>query len=102
MSQEGPHNVRALNLRAGELVQVRSEPEILSTLDANGRLDALPFMPEMLQYCGQRFRVYKRADKTCDNIKDWNLRRVRNTVHLTGVRCDGSAHGGCDAGCLIF
>ena len=91
-----------LDLRAGEIVEVRSADEILATLDANGRLDAMPFMPEMLQYCGKRFRVYKRADKTCDNIKDWNLRRVRNAVHLTGVRCDGSAHGGCDASCLIF
>ena len=62
----------------------------------------MPFMPEMLKYCGKRFRVYKRADKTCDNIKDWSLRRVENAVHLTGVRCDGAAHGNCDAGCLIF
>ncbi len=102
MSQKGPHNVRALNLRAGELVQVRSEPEILSTLDANGRLDALPFMPEMLQYCGQRFRVYKRAHKTCDTIDRTGGRRMRNTVHLADLRCDGAAHGGCQARCLIF
>jgi hypothetical protein len=92
-----------LDLRAGELVEVRSQEEILSTLDQSGRLDALPFMPEMLQFCGKRFRVYKRADKTCDNIKEvWTLRRVRDAVHLAGVRCDGRAHGNCDASCLIF
>jgi hypothetical protein len=62
----------------------------------------MPFMPEMLQYCGRRFRVDKRADKTCDNIQPWNIRRVRNAVHLTGVRCDGQAHANCDAGCFIF
>ena len=39
-------------LRAGDWVQVRSKEEIISTLDANGRLDELPFMPEMLEYCG--------------------------------------------------
>jgi hypothetical protein len=27
---------------------------------------------------------------------------MERTVHLEGVRCDGSAHGGCQAGCLIF
>jgi hypothetical protein len=27
---------------------------------------------------------------------------MENAVHLVGVRCDGSAHGGCQAGCLIF
>lgn len=100
MTQNGrPHN---LDLLSGEMVEVRSREEILSTLDANGRLEAMPFMPEMLQYCGKRFRVSKRADKTCDNIKDWSLRRVENAVHLTGVRCDGASHGSCDAGCLIF
>src|SRR6266403_1887256 len=91
-----------LNFIVGELVEVRSRDEILSTLDQNGKLDAMPFMPEMLQYCGKRFRVFKRADKTCDNIKDWSLRRVKNAVHLTGVRCDGASHSNCDAGCLIF
>ncbi|MCU1240420.1 MAG: hypothetical protein JWO71_1146 [Candidatus Acidoferrum typicum] len=91
-----------LNLLSGDLIEVRSREEILSTLDSNGRLEAMPFMPEMLQYCGKRFRVSKRADKTCDNIKDWSLRRVKNAVHLTGVRCDGASHGDCDAGCLIF
>jgi hypothetical protein len=25
-----------------------------------------------------------------------------NAVHFTGVRCDGQAHGGCQAGCLIY
>src|SRR2546425_209689 len=91
-----------LNLHAGELVEVRSEDEILATLDDSGRLNAMPFMPEMLKYCGKRFRVYKIAHKTCDNIQPWNVRQVKNAVHLTGVRCDGRAHGDCDAGCLIF
>src|SRR6267143_5114480 len=91
-----------LNIIVGELVEVRSREEILSTLDQNGKLDAMPFMPEMLQYCGKRFRIFKRADKTCDNIRDWSLRRVKNAVHLAGVRCDGSSHADCDAGCLLF
>jgi len=92
----------ALNLKAGEYVEVRSQEEILSTLDEFGRLDNLPFMPEMIQYCGKKFRVFKRADKTCDNIIGWSIRRMKDSVHLEGVRCDGDAHGGCEAGCLIF
>jgi hypothetical protein len=90
------------DLLVGELVEVRSREEILSTLDHNGKLNAMPFMPEMLQYCGKRFRVFKRADKTCDNIREWSLRRVKDAVHLAGVRCDGASHGNCDAGCLLF
>ena len=96
------NSTKSLDFVAGELVEVANRDEILSTLDQNGKLDSMPFMPEMLQYCGKRFRVFKRADKTCDNIKQWSLRRIKNAVHLTGTRCDGASHGNCDAGCLLF
>src|SRR5438477_12412428 len=96
------NSTESLDLVAGELVEVASREEILSTLDQDGKLDSMPFMPEMLQYCGKRFRVFMRADKTCDNIRQWSLRRANNAVHLTGVRCDGTSHGSCDAGCLLF
>jgi hypothetical protein len=91
-------------LRAGDWVDVRSKDEILSTLDKNGRLDELPFMPQMFQYCGKRFQVYKRAHKTCDTIAyNWDSpgRSVPNGIHLN-LRCDGQAYGGCQAACLIF
>ena len=94
-----PH---VLDLRVGELVEVRSEPEILATLDENGELEDLPFMPEMLQFCGQRFRVGKLALKLCDTINWTGMYRMRHAVHLQGVRCDGQAHGGCQAGCLVY
>lgn len=89
--------------RAGDIVEVRSRDEILAMLDEQGRTENVPFMPEMLQYCGRRFRVSARADKTCDPAHiPWSLRRLKNAVHLEGVRCDGAAHGGCEAGCLMF
>ncbi len=91
-----------LELKAGEWVEVRAEEEILATLDERGCTEHLPFMPEMLSMCGMRFRVGKRADKTCDNIEPWSIRRMANAVHLDGIRCNGKAHGGCQAGCLIF
>jgi hypothetical protein len=93
---------RVLNLRVGELVEVRSEAEILATLDERGELEALPFMPEMLQFCGQQVRVHKLATKVCDTINWSGIHRMDNAVHLAGVRCDGQAHGGCQAGCLIY
>jgi len=91
-----------LNLRAGELVEVRTAAEILATLDADHCLEGLPFMPEMLRYCGKRFRVFKSAHKTCDTIDQYVIRRMNSAVHLEGLRCDGEAHGGCQAGCLLF
>lgn len=91
-----------MRFRAGDCVEVKSAREILATLDHRGMLDALPFMPEMLQYCGGRFRVFKSAHKTCDTIENYKVpRRMANAVHLE-LRCDGAAHGGCQAECLIF
>ena len=89
-------------LRAGEWVEVLTKNEILATLDKKGQLDGLPFMPEMFVYCGKRLRVSKRAHKTCDPPNGLDGRRMPNAVHLEDVRCDGVAHGGCQASCLIF
>jgi hypothetical protein len=91
-------------LLAGDAVRVKSERAILATLDENGARDGLPFMPEMLRLCGARATVESRADKTCDTISvnAKGLRRLGNAVHLQGVRCDGEAHGGCQAACLVF
>ncbi len=88
--------------RAGDWVEVRTKEEILATLDENGALEQLPFMPEMLRHCGQRFQVFASAHKTCDTVNKTGGRRMRDAVHLEGLRCDGSAHGGCQATCLIF
>ena len=92
----------SLSLRVGEFVRVRSKEQILATLDSRGGLDGMPFMPEMLRHCGQRYRVFKRAEKSCDTIHTGAGRRVRDAVHLEGLRCDGSAHGGCQALCLFW
>lgn len=93
---------RPLNLLAGDVVEVRSADEIIETLDDHNTFDSLPFMPEMLPYCGRRFRVYKRAHKTCDVIGPHSVRRMKNAVFLEDLRCDGQAHGGCQAACLTF
>jgi hypothetical protein len=92
---------KSLNLRAGEWVEIRSKEEILRSLDKQGQYDGLPFMPEMFAFCGMLLRVYKRAHKTCDTVFPVRSRRMANAVHLE-TRCDGHAHGGCQANCLIF
>ena len=89
-------------LRPGDAVEVRSVEEILATLDETGRLDGLPFMPEMLQFAGKRLPVYRRAIKACDTIGNTGMYRMERAVHLEGARCDGAAHGGCQASCLLY
>ncbi|MEV1002764.1 hypothetical protein [Nonomuraea sp. NPDC050202] len=91
-----------MNLRVGDLVEVRSAAEILATLDERGELENLPFMPEMLAFCGQRLTVHKVAHKLCDTISRSGMRRMDSAVHLTGARCDGGGHGGCQTACSLY
>lgn len=89
-------------LRRGDLVEVRSPAEILATLDADGVLDGLPFMPEMVDYCGRRYEVDSRAEKICDTITYPSSRRMADGVFLADLRCDGAGHGGCQAECRFY
>jgi len=86
----------------GDRVVVRSLQEIRATLDESGCLDGLPFMDEMVAFCGRQFRVFRCVDKVFDYGRSWRLRRIDDVVLLTGLRCDGSAHGGCQASCYLL
>jgi hypothetical protein len=61
-------------------------------------------MLEMLRFCGRRFRVLKRAEKTCSDAGRMEMREFRNNdvVLLGGLRCSGHAHDGCQRGCMLF
>jgi hypothetical protein len=84
-------------------VEVLSAEEILRTLDDKGEFENLPFMPEMLSYCGRQMTVYKVAHKLCEVITgDGGLRWMNNAVHLSGARCSGDAHGGCQTACTLY
>ena len=92
------------NLRPGDFVDVKSPGEILQTLDADGTLDRLPFMPEMVEFCGRRFRIFKRVVKTCYYGTSSGMRKFQaeDVVLLEGLRCSGAAHDGCQKACTIF
>jgi hypothetical protein len=89
-------------LRPGDVVEVRTAAEILATLDSDGALDGMPFMPEMAAHIGRRYTVSRRVDKACNTIDTTGSRRMYDTVYLEDLRCDGSGHGGCQAGCRIY
>jgi hypothetical protein len=100
-----PGSRSQLNLRPGEWVRVRPFSEIEATLDENGCLNGLPFMPEMLPYCGKSFHVFRRAEKFYYYFSlqsTGRLRRLRNAVMLDELRCSGQAHGGCQASCHLI
>jgi len=52
-----------VTLRAADWVEVRSKDKILRSLDEGGRLEELPFMPQMFEFCGKRFRAFKLSEQ---------------------------------------
>ena len=88
--------------RVGDVVEIRSLTEISRTLDSSGSLDALPFQTEMAKFCGQRARVFRCVDKIYDYGRTKTLKRLRDSVLLVSLRCDGRAHDGCQAGCYLI
>ena len=94
-----------MKIRANDLIEVKTPDEILATLDAEGTQDFLPFMPEMIESCGKRFRVSRRAFKTCvSGSGPSTMRGFKNdgVIILDGLRCSGAAHDGCQKECMIF
>jgi hypothetical protein len=91
-------------LRPGDFVEVKCPSEIAETLDVDGALDHLPFMPEMVQFCGKRFQISKRALKTCTSGTRSSMRGFRSddVVLLDGLRCSGAEHDECPKACMIF
>ncbi len=89
-----------LDLKPGEMVEVKSLPEILKTLDDKGKYHGLVFTPEMRQHCAKQYRVFKRLELMFDEYHK-SQRRVKNTVLLEGVVCGGAGLG-CDRSCFLY
>jgi hypothetical protein len=87
------------DLVVGDLVEVKSWAEIRATLDEQGRLEQLPFMPEMLAMCGQRAYVFRCVHRLFDYRKTRRMRHMDGAVLLVETVCGGSNHGGCEAAC---
>src|SRR4030095_2504234 len=95
-----PMSDTRISPRRGTLIRVRPLEQILATLDDQGTLEGLPFMPEMKQFCGKEFVVSSRLEKTC--VEGLGARLLPNTVTLGNLRCDGSAHDGCQRACTLL
>lgn len=92
--------VESLDLKPGERVRVKSEDEILKTLDGSGRNRGLGFMPGMREYCSREMRVFKPVRKMILESTG-ELRKVKNTVLLENSMCQGVGME-CDRSCFYF
>jgi len=91
-----------LDFESGEWVKVRSAEEIFAMLDEKGKFRGLFFMPEMLKFCGKKFRVYKKV-KIISLESTWRDEEIdQPPVFFEGVYCDGEFHEGCDRSYFCF
>ena len=104
LSEEGSRRGacdEVLGLQPGELVEVKSVDEIMATLDTSRRNKGLRWMTGMTKYCGNQYRVLKKVERIILE-SNGELRKMKNTVLLDGVMCDGRAFNGCDRSCFHF
>src|SRR3954452_853071 len=96
-----PHIDSDRPLRPGDVVEVKPPGEILATLDGDA-IAGMRFRGEIPRSPARRYTVSRRVDKICDTVTSTGSRRMKATVYLDDLRCDGSAHGGCQAGRRIY
>ena len=87
------------DLCVGDTVEVKTWAEIQATLDHQGCLEQMPFMPEMLAMCGRRMRVFRCMHRLFDYRRTRRMRHMDGAVLLVGAVCNGTYHGGCEAQC---
>ena len=91
-------------IREGDVVEVLPHSEILETLDKDKCYEGLEFFPGMEFHCGKKYYVLKRV-KTIFDERAWRMVRIKNTVLLKDVICDGRnmyEKEGCDRCCYYF
>ena len=87
--------VSDLQLAIGDAVTVKSQADIIQTLDANGKNRGLWFDPVMLRHCGQTLKVTQRittlVDETSGQIRQLKI----PSVVLGDLQCDPTARRFC-------
>ena len=85
MGQPTPH--ATLDLKPGEWVRVRPIEEIRATLNTSNHNRGMWFDPEMVQYCGEPFKVQMRVDRLIHEKTGKMLVMKNPCIQLEDVYC---------------
>lgn len=91
-------------IKSGDLIKVRSKPEIQERLDNWGRTGRCSFVTEMYDSCDNIYSVLKTVDYFYDETKK-KMCRCKNIVLLEGSLCGGKRRmfsSPCDRSCFYF
>ena len=89
----GPVPRDVLDLKPGDLVQVKAHAEILATLRGRAHR-GLSFAPEMVRYCGGTYRVRARVEKILDERSGRMLHMKNDCIVLEDVVCQSECSAG--------
>ena len=87
----------------GDMVQVRSQTEIIQTLDRSRKTKGCTFQLEMFKHCEKSFKVYKKVHYFFDERKQ-KMCRCYDIYLLEGCFCSGRTAylKPCDRNCYFF
>lgn len=82
-----PTPSEVLDLQPGEWVEVRSEEEILATINESGFNRGLRYDIEMSKYCGGRYRVQMCVERLIDEVTGKMMTMKNPCIQLEDVYC---------------
>ena len=91
-------------IKAGDMVKVKTKKEIQGMLDERGKYKGCSFIGRMYEYCGNTYKVLKDVNYFYDEAKQ-KMCKCRNIILLEEVTCTGKQKlffESCDRSCFYF
>jgi hypothetical protein len=90
-------------IKPGDIVRIRSKPEIKQTLDWYGKIRGCSFLKNQYSFCGEKHKVFKRVDYFFDESRQKML-KSSNLFFLEDVYCNGNSAylKPCDRNCFHY
>lgn len=82
-----PTPSEVLDLQPGEWVEVRSQEEILATINESGFNRGMRYDMEMSRYCGERYRVQLRVERLINEVTGKMMTMKNPCIQLEDVYC---------------
>ena len=96
---------KSAKFKENELVRVRSKEEIITSVDAHDKLCSNLFVDQILDYCGNVFKVQKIVYNYFDEHKFRMFRVIEPLYFLDGLICNGEGEKfecRCDRSCYLL
>lgn len=90
-------------IKPGDIVRIRLKHEIKRTLDRSGKIGGCSFLKNQYEYCGKRYKVFKRINYFFDE-KSQRILKSNSLFLLEACNCNGDTAyvKPCGRNCFIY